>query len=471
MSRCWPGSSAAVPPERPRARARDYVIDQLRLFGYDVRVQDSDARRAEFGLTAHVSNVIAILPGERREAIGLISHYDSSPDSPGGADDAFGVAVSLEAARLIASRPRTLRTWTTYVIVTDAEEVGLMGAAALMTDRDVGERLRTYINLESTGSTGPVMLFETGPGNAWLVAPWARKAPHPRGGSFALEIYKRLPNDTDFSILRRHDVPGLNFATVGDSYAYHTARDTAERLSNAALRSTGENVVSIVDAMQRIDITQRTTRDATYFDIGGTVAFAYSAAFDWIITALAMVLGAVGWVRVTRFVVREEGTGRWAIGFLWAAVGVAAVAAAMTGATWLLRTAREVYHPWYARPDRFFLMLLSIGASIAWAMTRLGRWLPARAQGLRHPAVVWTYTLPLWIVLAGAGSWFAPSAGYLWTLPLLSAGLLLSIVPPRPQQRSGSSRSSCLPSAPRCGSATRSSSFASWLPFLDDCRS
>ena len=33
-------------------------------------------------------------------------------------------------------------------------------------------------------------------------------------------------------------------------------------------------------------------------------------------------------------------------------------------------------------------------------MARAGRWIPARARGLRHPAVVWTYTLPVWIVLA-----------------------------------------------------------------------
>lgn len=421
------GTIGSRPAGTPQSvRARDYVIDQLKIFGYEVRVQETDARRPEFGLTARVANVIAVLPGERDEAIGLLSHYDSSPESPGGSDDAFGVAVSLEAARLIASKPRT---WTTYVIVTDAEEVGLMGAAALMTDGDVKQRVHAYINLESTGSSGPAMLFETGPRNHWLVAPWARSAPHPRGGSFALEIYRRLPNDTDFSILRRYDVPGLNFATVGDSYAYHTARDTAERLSREALRSTGENVVSIVDAMQRIDITQRTPRDATYFDIGGIVGIAYSAAWDWMLTVSAIVLGVVGWVRVTRFVTREEGTGRWAVGFVWAAAGLAAVAAAMTGATWLLRAAREVYHPWYARPDRLFVMLLFVAASVAWMTTRLGRWLPARARGLRHPSVVWTFTLPLWIALAAAGSWFAPSAGYLWTMPLLAAGALLSLAP------------------------------------------
>ena len=106
-----------------------------------------------------------------------------------------------------------------------------MGAAALVTDRDVMSRLQAYVNVESIGSAGDPTLFETGPGNGWLVTPWARQAPRPRGGSFGLEIYRRLPNDTDFSILKRQGVPGLNFAIVGDSYAYHTTRDTPERLS------------------------------------------------------------------------------------------------------------------------------------------------------------------------------------------------------------------------------------------------
>ena len=63
-------------------------------------------------------------------------------------------------------------------------------------------------------------------------------------------------------------------------------------------------------------------------------------------------------------------------------------------------------------------------------MARAGRWIPARAHGLRHPAVAWTYALPLWILLALAMSWAAPAAAYLWTLPLLAAGLLLVRVPP-----------------------------------------
>ena len=46
-------------------RAREYLIDQLRFFGYAVRVQETDAERPELGLTAHVQNIIAIVPGAR----------------------------------------------------------------------------------------------------------------------------------------------------------------------------------------------------------------------------------------------------------------------------------------------------------------------------------------------------------------------------------------------------------------------
>ena len=162
------------------ARARAYVIDQLKLFGYDVRVQETDARRPELGRTRTVANIIAVLPGSRREAIGLLSHYDSAPESPGAADDGLGVAVSLEAARVLAARRGS--QWTTLVLVTDGEESGLMGAAALVTDREVMTRLQAYINVEAAGSGGPAMLFETGPATAGSPVPWARRAPHPRGG-------------------------------------------------------------------------------------------------------------------------------------------------------------------------------------------------------------------------------------------------------------------------------------------------
>src|SRR5205823_2981966 len=278
------------------ARARQYIVDQLRLYGFEVRVQETDARRPDLGLTARVANIIAVRAGAERSAIALLSHYDSVPQSPGGGDDGFGVAVSLEAARVLAAR--TDRRHSLMVLVTDGEEAGLMGAAGLASDREVMARLAAYVNVESTGSSGTALLFQTGPANGWIVKPWARYAPHPRGASYAIEIYRRLPNDTDFSIFARHDIPGLNFALIGDSYAYHTARDTADRLTDGSLRMSGENVVATMDAVDALDLTAHSIAEPTFFDIAGVAALSWGPLAAWFIAVAGLALGTLAWFKV-----------------------------------------------------------------------------------------------------------------------------------------------------------------------------
>ena len=44
--------------------------------------------------------------------------------------------------------------------------------------------------------------------------------------------------------------------------------------------------------------------------------------------------------------------------------------------------------------------------------------------------MAWSVTLPVWIALAVGALFVAPAAAYLWTVPLLAAGLLLSAAPP-----------------------------------------
>ena len=143
----------------------------------------------------------------------------------------------------------------------------------------------------------------------------------------------------------------------------------------------------------------------------------------------ALLLGVIAWLRVMRTAIRLEGVLRWLLTAFWTLAGSAAVVASMVGATWALRLAREVYHPWYARPGRMFLLLMAVGITVAWSSARLGHWLPARAHGVRHPIIAWSMALPLWIALGASAIFLAPGAAYLWLLPLLSAGLLLSFIP------------------------------------------
>ena len=70
------------------ARAREYIVDQLRQFGFEVRVQEAESRRAAIGRTARVANIIAVRQGSRSEAVGLVSslRFGRRPDL-GAADD------------------------------------------------------------------------------------------------------------------------------------------------------------------------------------------------------------------------------------------------------------------------------------------------------------------------------------------------------------------------------------------------
>lgn len=408
------------------AKARAYLIDQLRLYGFDVRVQEVDAVRADQWLTARVANIIAIKPGTRREAIGLVAHYDSVPQAPGALDDGLGVAVCLEAARVLAAQEG--RTHSLMVILTDGEELALMGAAAVVTDPEVTGRLRAYLNVEAIGAAGDSILFESGPRNTPLLDAWAAAAPQPRGSAYTTEIYKRLPNDTDFTLFKERDIPGLNFASVGDSYAYHTSRDTPERLQNATLRHTGESVVATAAALDRVDLTVRGRDDARYFDVAERRAFVYAPFWGRTLTIVTVLIAVVAWVRVLRFVA-QRGVLALIVSFLWAVVAIALSIGAMIGASWLLRASREVFHPWYAQPLWLLLLLIAAGAAAPWYITRLIHLLPEGGRSLRAPAAVWALTLPIWAALAASIEYLAPAASHLWVVPLLAASVCCLVIP------------------------------------------
>lgn len=89
------------------AKAADYIEDQFSNSGFDVHVQHFGGNGRDF------RNIIADLPGTGGDSKVLVvgAHYDSVWLSPGADDNASGVAVLLETARLLKekSHPVTLQ--------------------------------------------------------------------------------------------------------------------------------------------------------------------------------------------------------------------------------------------------------------------------------------------------------------------------------------------------------------------------
>jgi len=410
------GSAAAI-------RARDYIARQLRAQGFDVRVQDTDSVDARRGLTARVRNVIACRDGRIDAALALVSHYDSRPGAPGARDDAFGVAVSLDAARQLAAAD--LRH-SLCVLVTDAEELGLMGARALVTDAEVAHRVVAFLNFEATGGAGPALLFEATGGSA--LEAWARASSAPEGTSLGTEIYARLPNDTDFTLLRALGIDGLNFAPIGDSYAYHTTLDTPARLTDATIAHALANAVSIIRALDERQLTAGT--DAmTFFDLAGRRGLMYGPGAASVVAVAAAVLAAVAWVLLGVEGRRRAGLERLLVTAAGGLISVGAAAGGLAGAAWLIPWARAEAMPWYAVPTPYFVFIATTGLAAGWGAMRATRMLPLRFQPWRAPSAVWWMTLPVWVAGSAAAHLTASAASFLVTLPLLVAALGLVLMP------------------------------------------
>jgi Zn-dependent M28 family amino/carboxypeptidase len=77
------------------------------------------------------------------------AHYDAVPGTPGADDNATGVAVLLEMARLFASNPLK---YPVRLVAFDLEEYGLLGSTAYAKYlKDKQQKLRLMLSLEMLG--------------------------------------------------------------------------------------------------------------------------------------------------------------------------------------------------------------------------------------------------------------------------------------------------------------------------------
>ncbi len=196
------------------------VLDEFSSAGYVPTVQTGFVCD-ELGDCGTVQNVLARLDGSQPgPAVLLAAHYDSVPAGPGAFDDGAGVATVLEIARIFKSFPQPRHS--IIFLVDDGEEAGLLGARVFVNQHPWAKEVRAVVNVDSRGTSGPSLMFETGDANAWAVRLYAQRAPRPATSSVFYTAYKQIPNDTDFTVFKAAGYQGLNFANIADVVHYHT---------------------------------------------------------------------------------------------------------------------------------------------------------------------------------------------------------------------------------------------------------
>jgi hypothetical protein len=372
---------------------------------------------------------VARVPG--RAATGtvlLVAHYDSAPQAPGAGDDGAAVAAVLESLRALRAGP-ALRN-DVLVLLTDGEEMGLLGAGGFANDRARLRGVSVVLNFDARGNSGPVLMYQTSGGNGRLVAEYAAVAPVPGANSLMEGIYRRMPNDTDFTVFLRQGVPGLNFAMIEGYTAYHMPSDTPERLSRASLQHVGETMLALLRRLGEVDLAGIAAEDVVYFEVLGAWVARYPLGWTWPLALGAVVLFVAAVARARSR--RELRLGLAATGMVLFAGTV--VASALLSYGLFSVVVRTVPPSWVSygavgtEGDAWFFAASTCAALSVAAFACRMRASGPDARDLTAGALL------LWVGLLVAAAFLFPAGAFVFQWPLLGAllPLALPLSPDRP---------------------------------------
>lgn len=399
-------------------QVRDRIIAEFGQLGLQARVQ----RRFACGgsACATVENLVAHIPGtDADNAVLLAAHYDSVGAGPGASDDGAGVAVLIETARALRAGPPLTRD--VWLLASDGEELGLIGAEAFVREPEF-TNIATVINLEARGTRGASRLIETQPDNAAIIAAMRRALPRAGGSSLDYEIYRSLPNDTDFSVFRREGRAGLNFAWAEGAARYHTPLDNLAHLEPRSLQQHGDNALAMTRELAVQSGPASANHDSVFFNPLGTVLATWPAPWNPILLVIALALWAALAVRLVRRGLRKGA----AVG---AGILVLATLALLAGLGWmlhlLLRFLGAMPAMWTAQGGVLVAAFIALAVPVVLA----GGYLVRRWCGA--PALALATSLPF-VLIAAAAVLAMPGAGYLGLLPLLAGAICGHLLIGRP---------------------------------------
>lgn len=368
------------------ANVRDAIVGRMLRTGLNPQVRPGvgvqQPRRASGVIVAGaVENIVGVLPGRDRNApaIALMAHYDSVPGSPGAADDLMGVAAALETVRAIKARGVPARD--VYVLITDGEEAGLLGANAFFRRDPLANRIGLVINLEARGSSGRAQMFQTSAENGALIGAFQRSAVRPASSSLTVLIYERMPNDTDLTEVLRAGKAGLNYAIIGQQFDYHSPTATAPNLDRGSLQDMGAQALAIAGDLAFAPQLPGRAPSAVYSSLFGDIVIAYPAWAGWVLLAATALLIAfsIRWARHSgEFPATDILRGMGALAFAaLSTVAVLQFARHLTGAQFGYLEQRFLLAQ--AQRWEWAIMLISLGVLIASAgdMARGRRWMAA----------------------------------------------------------------------------------------------
>jgi len=260
----------------------------------------------------YLKNVIVHIPSNSDkkvdDAVMFMGHFDSVPMGEGASDDGVAVSVMLEAIRYYIDKLDNGFKMDHDLVFcfVNGEEFGLYGSKAFMDEfkgfDDVTERIRFGTNLESRGTDGTLIMFETGKNNYNTVKQFSEINKSVFTCSIATMVYDTMPNSTDFSNFK-DKYQGLNMANISGGENYHTANDSYENVSPVYTSQQAQIVHSIIERLADYDLESLYDADETaiFFSYLNITTAVYNHTTVIILgTVLALMLIACVIIRIRK---------------------------------------------------------------------------------------------------------------------------------------------------------------------------
>lgn len=294
-----------------------YILSQLHSWGFvegdrtDVPaymiqhfMSDDDDYQAFY-----LDNIIVHIPANAAEPTGealmFMGHTDSVPMGSGASDDGVAVATMLEAIRCYKEQMANGYTISNDLVFcfVNGEEFGMYGSEMFMREfvgfNNVLDRIRFGVNLESRGTSGTLIMFETAANNYNTVRLFSEINRNVFTCSIATMIYDMMPNGTDFSNFKEA-YQGLNFANLGGGQNYHTQNDDTAHLGDTYLSQNAMIVDAIIEKLgnYNLDLLHDAQESAIFFSYLNMTTVVYSRAVSHILAAVLLALMAVNvWLK------------------------------------------------------------------------------------------------------------------------------------------------------------------------------
>lgn len=282
---------------------KDYIISTIKKYGLNPVIQAgyiiSDFWYKKYNKTficSEVENIYIEIPGKTENKILIVAHYDTVPFSYGAADNSAAVSSALTNFENIYQQIQNGEKPLNSIIFlfTDAEDLGLLGADYFVRNYHDIDKIKIVQNLDARGNQGKQILFQSNDKYGDLLYQYSKYDKNLLAFSYANEIFKRLPNGTDFSLFLDKDIEGLNFAFIQNSIVYHSFLDNIKNLSKSSLFETNCKIYNFIKAFSNYNFDERKisnqNKNFIYFTIFGKLVILSKISYLLILFVVLLVL-------------------------------------------------------------------------------------------------------------------------------------------------------------------------------------